>query len=281
MMQLIWTVLSSLLAFMILQRMNIVAFTTRSTRPSNVMTMSQQVRSATMLPLLPQLKSQFRVVLGSASPRRQELLRLMGFNEFDVVVSNFAEDLDRSIFASASDYCAATAYKKVQAVAQSLASPVNDGGISGSNGGVQKTLIIGADTIVEIDGMVLEKPVDDADSRRMLRSLSGREQLVHTAVIGFCNCNTLTDSESAVAGSFPYDFSFVETSRVRFAELSDADIDAYVATGEGRDKAGSYGIQGVGGQLVQSISGCYFNVMGLPIHRLSQHIAQLFAAESS
>eukprot|EP01039_Chlorochromonas_danica_P005219 gene5219-5750_t len=75
--------------------------------------------------------------------------------------------------------------------------------------------------------------------------------------------------------------SFVETSKVTFSPLTEADLTAYIASGEGRDKAGSYGIQGLGGQMVESIEGCYFNIMGLPINSLSKHLSELLAAVES
>ena len=114
-------------------------------------------------------------------------------------------------------------------------------------------IVVAADTVVELGGEVLEKPRDAADARRILTRLAGREHLVHTGI------TALHGSRSA---------SGVETTRVRFRPLDEDAIAAYVATGEPLDKAGAYGIQGYGAALVESVGGCYFNVMGLPVSRL-------------
>jgi septum formation protein len=110
--------------------------------------------------------------------------------------------------------------------------------------------ILAADTLVELDGAVLEKPRDDADAARMLRRLSGREHRVVTAV-------RLRRGPSEGRGSVCW-------SAVRFAPLSEEEIAWYVATGEPRDKAGAYGVQGLGARFIESIAGSYTNVMGLP-----------------
>ena len=122
-------------------------------------------------------------------------------------------------------------------------------------------VIISADTIVVLDGELLGKPLDDANAASMLRRLSGRTHEVMTGV-----AVRRGDEVS----------SFVETTIVHFAELSDADIAWYVGTGEPADKAGAYGMQGRGGAFVVSIEGSYDNVIGLPRHRLRPLIADLF-----
>jgi len=115
------------------------------------------------------------------------------------------------------------------------------------------SIVIAADTIVVVDGEILGKPQDAADAAAMLRRLSGREHLVHTAIaVTYRN-----DTASAV-----------ETTRVWFRPLTDEQITAYVATGEPRDKAGAYGIQGYGAVLVERIDGDYFTVMGLGLGRM-------------
>ncbi len=221
--------------------------------------------SKTLLPYIKQLNAEYRIILASGSPRRRELLSLIGL-QHEVMVSSFAENLDKSRFESPQEYCRHTAEEKVYDVAKSL------------HGLEKKTLIIGADTIVAIDGHVLEKPADANEARRMISSLSGRTHDVHTAVVLFSNFH---DPVHALTKSMTKVDSFVVTSKVTFANLSPADIDAYVATGEGNDKAGSYGIQGLGGQMVEGIHGCYFNVMGLPIQALSARIATLFEDTAS
>jgi septum formation protein len=117
-------------------------------------------------------------------------------------------------------------------------------------------IVLGADTVVVLDQMVLEKPSDVADARRMLSLLSGRE---HTVITGVC----LLDQYGTTVTS--------ESTRVHFLDLTPQEIDAYVATGEPMDKAGAYAIQGLASKFVDRIDGCFFNVVGLPVslvHRL-------------
>ena len=222
------------------------------------------VKPATVLPILSRINNNIQVILASGSPRRKELITLLGLSQVTVKVSTFAEDLDKSMFANPREYCLATASKKVEEVARSL------------DGHREKVLVVGADTIIEIDGIVLEKPVDAAQSKMMLSMLRSREHYVHTAVIAYSNTCSLDEAvqPTPVLQNL---FSFVESTKVTFADLTDEDIDAYVALGEGLDKAGSYAIQGMGGQFVQSIQGCYYNVVGLPIHKLSSHLSASFS----
>ena len=118
-------------------------------------------------------------------------------------------------------------------------------------------IVLGADTIVVLDGAVLGKPRDEHDARAMLFRLAGREHLVHTAVA----IEAPGAERRAVA-------SAIETTAVRFRPLEVDEVSAYVATGEPLDKAGAYGIQGFGAALVESVQGCFFNVMGLPVTRV-------------
>jgi septum formation protein len=126
-------------------------------------------------------------------------------------------------------------------------------------------IVLAADTIVVLDGSVLEKPRDEADARAMLFRLAGREHIVHTAVA--IEAPGGRDERNAVLG--------VESTGVRFRPLGVEEIAAYVATGEPLDKAGAYGIQGYGAALVESVRGCYFNVMGLPVTRVLALFEQL------
>jgi septum formation protein len=175
-----------------------------------------------------------RVVLASQSPRRRELLALVGIAH--VVMP---ADVDES--ALPGERPAPHAERLARAKAGTLAAREPD------------ALVIAADTIVVIDGVILGKPRDEADARRTLRTLSGRDHVVFTAVA--VARGGLVESE-------------VEEVTVSFRALTDAEIDAYVATGEPMDKAGSYGIQGYGATIVERIDGDYFAVMGLSLVRL-------------
>lgn len=197
-----------------------------------------------------------RIVLASASPRRREILRVLGLR-CQIVASSFKENLDKSRFAQPVDYALATAIGKAQSVAKVLReepTPVD--------------LVIGADTIVVQDGQILEKPKDASDAVRMLTQLSGKTHLVQTgvALVHWCGSELKTRT-------------LQETTEVSVALLSPAVIEAYVATGEPFDKAGAYGIQGKGGSLVERINGDYFNVVGFPVHRFCRELTK-WCAES-
>jgi septum formation protein len=211
------------------------------------------VKGKTILPYLAQLNNEFRIILASGSPRRRELLTQMGLTNFEIILSKFEEDLDKASYTPVM-YCAATSFGKLKAVMAVLQAPVDKG-----------LLVISADTIIEIDGKVLEKPIDKQDAIKMLTMLSGKTHAVHTAVSIAYQTKGMQASEVA----------FQESTKCTFIDLSEDDILAYVSTGEGADKSGSYGIQGIGGQLVDKIDGCYYNVMGLPINALSRKIALL------
>ena len=171
------------------------------------------------------------IILASASPRRRELLTTAGV-EFRVVVSDADETVPEGT--APKDAAVMTAEKKALAVCKSCP----DG------------IVIGADTIVVAGGLILGKPKDEADAISMLRFLSGKE---HEVITGVC----ITDGNKTE--------KFAQVSKVRFYELTDEEIAAYVATKEPDDKAGSYGIQGRGCVLVESIEGDYFNIVGLPV----------------
>jgi nucleoside triphosphate pyrophosphatase len=177
-----------------------------------------------------------RLILASASPRRAELLRAAGY-EFDVV----AADVDESIRVgeSPAEYVRRLAAEKSAAVQKTVASGVS-----------QDFAVLGADTTVVVDGAILGKPADAADVAQMLRRLSGRRHAVLTGV-------------SVRRGVL--ELGRVETTAVDFAVLSDDDIAWYVASGEGRDKAGGYAIQGAASRFIPRIDGSYSNVVGLPV----------------
>jgi septum formation protein len=173
------------------------------------------------------------IVLGSASPRRKEILEKLGLR-FNVMAADIDER--RLPDERPEAYVARLALEKAHAVAGLQTDPC---------------AVLGADTTVVIDGDVLEKPRDLADSERMLRQLSGREHRVHTGV-------ALVLCPEARA------YTAIVTTRVHFRALTEATLRAYAASGEGMDKAGSYGIQELGQALVAEIHGSYSNVVGLP-----------------
>ncbi len=180
-----------------------------------------------------------KLVLASASPRRAEILRNAG-----IAFETHAAVLDESRRPGElrADYVRRLALAK----ARTVAGAHHDSGDS---------IFIGADTVVVVGDEILGKPASPDDARRMLRLLSGAVHEVHTGL-------AVVRRPGAMEGLIE------EVTRVTFAPLSDHDIESYIATGEPFDKAGAYGIQGIGGRYVTRVEGCFFNVMGLPLARL-------------
>ncbi|GAQ89126.1 hypothetical protein KFL_004890090 [Klebsormidium nitens] len=206
------------------------------------------------------LNSQKRIILGSQSPRRKELLQGLGLT-IQCIASTFEEQLDKSSFKTAALYAIETATHKAIEVALRCAS----------EGGAQPDLVIGADTVVEHGGVILEKPRDAAQAKEFLTRLSGEWHSVHTGVVLL-----LPKVQDPAGGSGPLVRTFSETTQVEFAPLQEATIDAYVATGDSLDKAGAYGIQSLGGCLVRRLQGDYFTVMGFPLCRFSEELTRSF-----
>ena len=180
-----------------------------------------------------------KIILASSSPRRAEVLRDAGI-EFEVRPTAIDETLRSG--ESASGYVRRLAIEKARAAAEAATE-------------TGEFAVIGADTVVVDCNEIMLKPVSPDDSRRMLRRLSGGVHEVHTGVA------VIRMPERA-------ERVIEEVTRVHFAKLSDAEIEEYIATGEPFDKAGAYGIQGIGGRYVTRVEGCYFNVMGMPLARL-------------
>jgi septum formation protein len=189
---------------------------------------------AAMFPLLHPL------VLGSQSPRRAQILAMLGF-AFTVAPSDFDETVPPGMDPAA--------VPEMLARAKALH-------VSRERG---DALVLGADTLVVLGNRILGKPSGPEDALQMLRVLRGQTHLVYTGV-------ALARAGSVVGAG-------VEQSEVTFAAWSDADLAAYVQGGEPMDKAGAYGIQGRGAFLVEGIRGCFFNVMGLPVQR-TLHLLQ-------
>jgi septum formation protein len=197
-----------------------------------------------------------RLVLASASPRRAELLRAAGFT-FDVVpaeVDESVRDGERP-----GDYVRRLAAEKSAAVLAGITalSPPLKGGAASD------LVVLGADTAVVVDGAILGKPRDDGDAARTLRRLSGRRHDVMTGVS--------LRSRFAERG-------LVETTGVYMVDLRDEDIAWYLGSGEGRDKAGAYGIQGLASRFIPRIDGSYANVVGLPVAEIPVLLRELASA---
>ncbi len=185
------------------------------------------------------LKIDKPLILASMSPRRKKLLEQLGF-EFLVIPS----DVDENGFSKdvgPADYAKHLAYRKAYDIASKTKEPA---------------IVLGADTIVVLDGMIINKPVDAADAARMLRMLSGRTHSVYSGI-------------SIVESITMRNYSDVQKTDVTFRDLGDDEIDAYVGSGSPLDKAGAYGIQDdFGAVFVSHINGCYYNIVGLPLELL-------------
>lgn len=182
------------------------------------------------------------VVLASASPRRKELLRQAGI-PFRIIISNVKEVITKT---KPDEVVEELSFQKAQAVAGRIENGI---------------LVIGADTVVAMEGQILGKPKDEADAARMLKSLQGRRHQVYTGVTFYMRKGTKEAYHT-----------FSECTDVEMYPMTDKEIREYVATGEPMDKAGAYGIQGRAGVFVKRISGDYNNVVGLPIARLYQEL---------
>ena len=179
------------------------------------------------------------LILASQSPRRRELLKYIT-DDFTVKVSEVDETLPDGISPS----------EAVLYLSRIKAEPFAAGGDT----------VIGADTVVAIDGEILGKPANKEDARAMLTKLSGKTHSVFTGV------TVIRDGKEQ---------SFFEETKVKFFNLSENEIEKYIKTGEPLDKAGAYGIQGFGSLLVEKIDGDYFNVVGLPVSRLNRVLSAI------
>jgi septum formation protein len=201
------------------------------------------------------------LVLASGSPRRAELLASAGFSFRTLAVDvdervGRSESPDAYVLRIAAEKSARGLEKMLQSRRGGRAAPHDMHGELASSG----IVVIGADTAVVADDRILGKPADDAEARAMLKRLSGRVHHVLTGVSG-----RTTERE----------VSFVDRTSVWFAPLTSAEIEWYVATGEGRDKAGAYGIQGRAARFIVRIDGSYSNVVGLPIAAVYALLGQI------
>lgn len=183
-----------------------------------------------------------KLILASGSPRRKELLTAAGWS-FEAITAGVDESVKPG--EDPVTYVQRLALSKAKAVATKL-----DHG-----------LVLGADTTVVVDNQILGQPVDDRDAKRMLQLLNKKWHAVLTGV-----------AVVRVGGESRVDY---ETTRVRFAEMSDRELDWYISTGEARGKAGAYGIQGAAGLFIEEIQGDYFNIVGLPIRLVYELTGQV------
>ncbi|SFS97517.1 Maf family protein [Paenibacillus sp. 453mf] len=188
-----------------------------------------------------------RIILASTSPRRRELIATLGLS-FEVRPSHAPEDTPEDY--TPQQIVEELAYRKAKAVYDSY-----DSDLAGA-------IVVGSDTIVVLGGEVLGKPKDEQDAYRMLSMLQSRTHEVYTGV-------------ACISGEDGRVITRHRRTKVKMKQLGPDAIHAYIRTGEPSDKAGAYAIQGLGATFVDSIEGCYFNVVGLPLSLLSEQLAEL------
>ncbi|RWS12810.1 N-acetylserotonin O-methyltransferase-like protein [Dinothrombium tinctorium] len=229
-----------------------------------------------MLEPIREILSKQRIVLASSSPRRVDILKNIGLH-FEVIPSQFEEELEKDSFSHPCEYVKENAKQKAIEVWTRLAA-----------GGEKPDLVIGGDTVVTIDESICEKPKDEQHAFAILKKLSGQKHTVFTGVALVTkplsegdggNCSSGTDGERSATNSNSNEYvvtTFHEATDVIMCEMSDNVINAYIKTGEPMDKAGAYGIQGIGGTLIEGIRGDFYNVMGFPVHRFCKELYHLY-----
>lgn len=257
-----------------------------------------------MLEPIKHILSHQRIVLASGSPRRLEILKMIGLN-FEVETSKFEENLNKNSFSHPCEYVKENAKQKAIEVWNRLSSKSGTKTISSVQ--TCPDLVIGADTVVTLYDEIYEKPKDEEDAFEMLKKLSGLKHTVFTGValvtknknpdlrrlsqqFASSQPSSLESQELEQSGAQSLQFhspnirqnslnhedylvtTFHESTDVTMAELSNDIIKGYIATGEPLDKAGAYAIQCNGATLIEQIKGDYYNVVGLPLHRLCREL---------
>lgn len=204
----------------------------------------------------------YDIVLASSSPRRRELLSRAGV-AFRVYAVDVDEGLEPALLAQPVEAVKKLAERKAHAAVEHLLAPGYEGAL----------VVLGSDTMVVSGGEIFGKPQDASDARRMLRALSGQGHDVHTAVsIWFVHASEGDAPEVAHR-------TLVDTTRVYFKELSESQIDAYIASGDPFDKAGAYGIQSGAKPFIDHIEGSLDTVVGMPVERLLREYPDVFGDE--
>jgi len=213
------------------------------------------------------------IVSASQSPRRQQILKtniLADKIDFQVLPSTFKEDFDTSKYhGKAKELVVEYAKHKAIDVKQQI---IRNRTLSPVEHSAATILIIGCDTVIEQDGVILEKPTSEEEAKTRILSYS---QNTHSVLSGvYVVCITLDAANKVVSETTE---SFFSETEVTFADLDEELVQAYVDTKEPMDKAGGYGIQEIGATLIQKINGCYYNVVGLPVHSTSAAMYKLLS----
>ncbi|XP_070161139.1 dTTP/UTP pyrophosphatase [Polyergus mexicanus] len=191
-----------------------------------------------------------RVILASGSPRRYDIIKHLRINA-EIIPSLYDENLDRSKYINHGEYVQDIAKYKVLEVYERLKAD-----------SVSPLLIIGADTMVTMDDVIYGKPHNETEAFQMLSSLANKQHIVYTGV-----CLKTPKIE----------LKFYESANVKFGDVSERQIREYIRTGDPMDKAGGYGLQGIGGCLIEKIDGDYYTITGLPLYALAKHLNRIFS----
>ncbi|KAL6436050.1 hypothetical protein ACFW04_005691 [Cataglyphis niger] len=191
-----------------------------------------------------------RVILASGSPRRHDIMKHLRINA-EIIPSLYDENLDRSKYTNHGEYVQDIAKYKVLEVYERLKAD-----------SVPPSLIIGADTMVTMGDVIYGKPHNEAEAFQMLSSLANKQHVVYTGV-----CLKTPKVE----------LKFYESANVKFGDVSERQIREYIKTGDPMDKAGGYGLQGIGGCLIEKIDGDYYTITGLPLYALAKHLNRIFS----
>ncbi|XP_012526127.1 dTTP/UTP pyrophosphatase [Monomorium pharaonis] len=192
-----------------------------------------------------------RTILASGSPRRHDIMRHLRINA-EVVPSLYDENLDRAKYDGHGEYVQDIARYKVLEVYERLKMDP-----------VPPSLIIGADTMVTMGSIIYGKPRNETEAFQMLSSLVNKQHVVYTGV-----CLKTPKAE----------VQFYESAKVKFGDISERQIREYIKTGDPMDKAGGYGLQGIGGCLIERIEGDYYTITGLPLYSLAKQLNQMFSS---
>lgn len=256
--------------------------TSRATKRQIKMTTTNDTEEEELVLSTP-LPQNIKIILASQSPRRGEI---MTFMNLDFIQTNSPldesklqqelRDTDTGLpLIKPTEYVQTLSEAKAKAMAEDEDGILNT--LGGSNNLPEIVLIIGSDTIVDLDGTILEKPTSKQNAIEILSKLSSNWHQVHTGLaIYMVQLSSSSDKKEEKELKKLVSLS-VTTANVKFGSLSSNTIERYVETGEPMDKAGAYGIQGIGGQLVEKIEGDYFTIMGLPMRQLSLELARVIS----
>ncbi|CAL7933823.1 unnamed protein product [Xylocopa violacea] len=202
-----------------------------------------------MLEQTKQILTTCRVILASGSPRRGEIIKKLGIN-VEIIPSTYDENLDSSSYKNFGLYVQDIAKFKAEEVYNRLKGDT-----------VPPSLVISADTMVTMGSIIYGKPKNDSQAFEMLSSLANKEHTVYSGV-----CLKTPNKE----------VNFYESAKVKFGDISEEQIWTYIKSGEPLDKAGGYGLQGLGGCLIEKIDGDFYTVMGLPLYCLTKELNKIF-----